>query len=73
MFRDKKRQILFDYLCSEVVIYDVRYLFNGGTKWYVRGICWNEYDKVLSFCNRIMSNFKTNFIGIERNTRILVV
>ena len=29
MFRDKKRQILFDYLCSEVVIYDVRYLFNG--------------------------------------------
>lgn len=38
-----------------------------------RGIWWNEYDKVLSFCNRIMSNFKTNFIGIERNTRILVV
>lgn len=29
LFRDKKRQVLFDYLCSEVVIYDVRYLFNG--------------------------------------------
>ena len=23
LFRDKKRQVLFDYLCSEVVIYDV--------------------------------------------------
>lgn len=73
LFRDKKRQILFDYLCSEVVIYDVRYLFNGEIKWYVRGIWWNEYDKVLSFWDGIMGNFKTNFIGLERNTRILVV